>query len=66
MDTGQSPDRNDIRGFLSSWSTSIASVRREEPAPVVTICLRGVDSSVFELSSMSQSIECLARRKIDR
>ena len=55
MDTGQSPGNNDNRGFLSSWTRSIASVRRGELFPVVTICLRGVDDSAFasELSGMS-------------
>ena len=62
----QSPDDNGMTGFLSSWSTSIASVRIEEPSPIVIICLRGVDSSVFELSDRSQSIDSLSRRKIDR
>ena len=62
----QSPDANGKRGFLSSWSTSIASVRLEEPSPIIIICLSGVDSSVFELSGKSQCIDCLSRRKIDR
>ena len=62
----QSPDDNGKRGFLSSWSTSIASATIEEPSPIVIICLRGVDGSVFELSGRSQSIDSLSRRKIDR
>ena len=55
MGTGQAADDNGMRGLLASGSTSIASVRRGEPSPVVTICLRGVDDSAFasELSGMS-------------
>ena len=62
----QSPDNNGKGGFLSSWTIIIASAGIEEPSPIVIICLRGVDSSVFKLFGKSQSIDSLSRRKIDR